>query len=239
MKKFSISLFILLIFSAAVFFIGWTQYKVKAEQVGVVISKTSGIDETPVENGKFSWYWQFLLPTNASLKTFSIKPVNTTKTITGELPSGGLYTTIYNSQDDFSYRFNFTISLTIAPQELVQLVKLNKITDSNDLQKYLEQAADTIAQLSADYYLKKASENAGFRPESVRREDILRNIRIYEDFPEIELSVFALTDSKIPDYELYRRVRTQMIPSYQTNSNSSNLENTEIIENEGDEYEKS
>ena len=54
MKKFLISLFILIIFSAVVFFFGWTQYRVKPEEFGVVISKTDGIDETPVENGKFS-----------------------------------------------------------------------------------------------------------------------------------------------------------------------------------------
>ncbi|MBR1638701.1 MAG: hypothetical protein IJ688_04885 [Treponema sp.] len=212
MKKFSLSLFILILFSALVFFIGWTQFKVKAENVGVVISKTSGVDENPVENGKFSWHWQFLLPTNASLNVFSIKPVNVSKVITGELPSGSLYTSIFSSQDDFSYRFNFSLSLTISPEAVVNLVKLNRITDSQDLQEYLERAADSLAQLSADYFLKKASENPDFRPESVRREDLLRNIRIYEEFPELELSVFALTDSKIPDYELYRKIRTQTLP---------------------------
>ena len=222
MKKFSISLFILILFSSVVFFIGWTQFKVKADKVGVVISKTSGIDDTPVENGLFSWHWQFLLPTNASLKTFSIVPLNTTKTITGQLPSGDLYTSIYNSPDNFSYRFKFSISLTLSPQAIVQLLKLNKITDDTDLHSYLENAADGIAQLAADYYLKKAAENPDFRPESVRREDLLRNIKIYEDYPELDLSVFALTDSKIPDYTLYKKVRGQLLPAYED----------EVIENE-------
>jgi hypothetical protein len=229
MKKFSISLFILVLFSAVVFFIGWTQFKVKADKVGVVISKTSGVDDEPVENGIFSWHWQFLLPTNASLKTFSIVPLNTSKTVTGELPSGGVYTSIYNSHDNFSYRFKFTISLTVSPKAIVQLVKLNKITDSADLTNYLENAADGIAQLAADYYLKKASENPDFRPESVRREDLLRNIKIYEDYPEIDLSVFALTDSKIPDYTLYRKVRTQALPGYDIPSSGS-TQNIEAFE---------
>ena len=211
MKKFSISFFILLLFSALVFFIGWTQFKVKAGQIGVVISKTSGIDEVPVENGVFSWHWQFLLPTNASLKTISIEPVNTTKIISGELASGALYSQIFNSQDDFSYHFKFSLSVNVAPSDVVNLLKMNKITGTEDLHDYLEQASSSIAQLAADYYLKRASENPDFRPESVRREDLLRNIRMYEDFPEIELSVFALTDSKIPDYTLYRRVRSQAL----------------------------
>ncbi|MCR4579759.1 MAG: hypothetical protein K5681_05375 [Treponema sp.] len=230
MKKFSISLFILALFFAVAFFIGWTQFKVKPESVGVVTSKTSGVDKLPVENGKFSWHWQFLLPTNAKLTVFSIKPVSVNKTIKGELPSGTLYTSIFNSQDAFSYYFKFSISLTIGPEALVELVSQNKITNNEDLQVYMENAADTIAQLAADYYLKKASENKSFRPESVRREDLLRNIKIYEDFPEIELMIFALTESKIPDYQLYERIRGQAFPDKSLESVESVNENIDIVE---------
>ena len=155
MKKFSISLFILLVFSALVFFIGWTQFKVKAENVGVVISKTSGVDPLPVENGKFSWHWQFLLPTNAILRTFEIKPVNTTKTVSGELPSGNLYSSIFNSSDNFSYSFSFSISLTISPQAIIELVKLNKITNTEDLHEYLETAAGMVIGLGKNKDLIK------------------------------------------------------------------------------------
>ena len=236
MKKFSISLFILLVFSALVFFIGWTQFKVKAESVGVVISKTSGVDPLPVENGKFSWHWQFLLPTNASLRTFEIKPVNTTKTVSGELPSGNMYSSIFNSSDNFSYSFSFSISITISPQAIVELVKLNKITNTEDLHEYLENAADKIAQLSADYYLKKASESLSFRPESVRRDDLLRNIKIYEEFPEIELSVFAVTKSKIPDYELYEKVRNLALPAP---DQTPKVQKVPEITEEGESYENS
>ncbi|MCH5292682.1 MAG: hypothetical protein J1E07_02985 [Treponema sp.] len=201
MRKFAIAMLILIPLSAVVFFIGWTQFKVKAENVGVVISKTSGVSEVPVENGVFSWHWQFLVPGNATLRTFSIKPLNVTESVAGELSAGGAYG---------SYSFTFAVSLTVSPENLVRLVKLNRVTDSDDLRSYMEQAAKTVSQLAADYYLKKASENQDFRPESVRRDDLLRVIRMYEDFPELELTVFALTSSKLPDFELYRRYRTHL-----------------------------
>lgn len=191
MKKFLASLMILVIFCGFVFYLGWTQFKIKPESVGVIVSKTNGIDKTPVENGKFSWHKEFLLPTNAVLKSFSIKPVNVNKTVSGSMPIMGA---------DFSYSFDYSISLTVAPEVIPQLLSENKITDSADLNFYLTNAADTIAQLATEYLLKRYQENSNFRPESVRRDDLLRNIMIYKEFPEIDLTVFAVTKSNISIY---------------------------------------
>ncbi|MDY5123955.1 MAG: hypothetical protein SPE59_09200 [Treponema sp.] len=207
MKKFLISLFIVAVFSVVIFFIGWTQIKVKSDQVGVVFSKTSGISEDAVVPGKFSWNWQFLLPGNAQLRTFTIKPYNSTKVYSGELPSGGLFS---SESENFGYRFSYTIGMTVSPQQIVALLKQNKIYDEKDLNDYMNGAADTIAQLASEYLLKKAEENPSFRAESVRREDILRSIRIYNDYPEIDLTAFAITEAKIPDFKLYSKMQTQV-----------------------------
>ena len=115
MKKFFACVVILAIFSSVVFYFGWTQFRVKPQQVGIVISKTDGIDETPVTNGTFSWHKEFLIPTNAELKLFSIKPVNLTKTVKGQLPSGNVYTAVYNSSDNFDYFLSFSMSMTEKP----------------------------------------------------------------------------------------------------------------------------
>lgn len=213
MKKFLASLFILTVFSAVVFYVGWTQFKVKPDTVGVVVSKTDGVSEIPVVNGEFAWHWQFLLPTNAELKLFTIKPLNVTRTIKGQLPSGEVYTSIYNSSDSFSYYFNFSISLTLSPKAIVELLRLNKISNNDDLQEYLVKAADTLAQLSADYYLKKAEESGSFRPESVRRDDLLRNVQLYKDCPEVDITAFSLVESKIPDYSLYKKLQSGFVSS--------------------------
>ncbi len=190
MKRFLTSLIILAIFGGVVFYIGWTQFKIKPENIGVVISKTNGIDKTPVENGKFAWHKQFLLPTNAVLKSFSIQPVNTVKTVSGSLPS------VYG---DNAYSFDFTISLTVTPEVIPLLLEANKISNSEDLTAYLTNAADTVAQLAAEYMVKKSLENPAFMPESVRRDELLRSIKIYQEFPEIDLTVFAVTKSKLPN----------------------------------------
>ena len=206
MKKFLACVFILAIFTGAVFYVGWTQFRVKPDTIGVVVSKTSGIDDKPVQNGEYAWHWQFLLPTNATLKTFQIKPVTVQRTVSGSLPSGEAYASIYNAQGLFDYTFTFEISLTVSPEAVVELMKQNKITDDADLAVYLDSAAGTLAQHAADYILSRAEANNAFRTESLRREEILRGIQIYKDFPELDVTVFSIQNSKLPDYNMYKKI---------------------------------
>lgn len=206
MKKFLACVLILAVFTGIVFYIGWTQFRVKPDTIGIVVSKTSGIDEKPVLNGEFAWHWEFLLPSNATLKSFQIKPVNVQKTITGTLPSGSAYASIYNAEGLFDYSFTFDITLTVSPEAIVELMKLNKITDDNDLTTYLEGAAGSLAQYAANYILNRADENSSFRVESLRREEILRGVHIYKEFPEVDVSVFSIQASKLPDYNMYKKI---------------------------------
>ena len=231
MKKFLACLFILAVFTGAVFYIGWTQFRVKPDTVGIVVSKTSGVDEKPVLNGQFAWHWQFLLPTNATLKTFQIKPVSVQKTVNGTLPSGEAYASIYGAQGLFDYSFTFEILLTLSPEALVQLMQLNKITDDKDLNEYLEGAAATLAQKAANYILTRAEGNQSFRVESLKREEILRGIQIYKDFPELDVSVFAIKTSKLPDYNMYKKISNmqpdELNPSYKYGNEASTAEQEE------------
>ena len=231
MKKFLACLLILALFTGAVFYVGWTQFRVKADTVGIVVSKTSGVSEKPVLNGEFAWHWQFLLPTNATLKSFHIKPVDIQKTVSGSLPSGEAYAAIYNAQGLFDYSFTFEILLTLSPEALVQLMQLNKITDDKDLNEYLEGAAATLAQKAANYILTRAEGNQSFRVESLKREEILRGIQIYKDFPELDVSVFAIKTSKLPDYNMYKKISNmqpdELNPSSKYGAESLQADNVE------------
>lgn len=221
MKKFLACVFILAIFTGIVFYAGWTQFRVKPDTIGVVVSKTSGIDSKPVLNGEFAWHWQFLLPTNATLKSFQIKPVNIQKSVSGSLPSGEAYAAIYGAQGLFDYSFTFDISLTLSPEAIVELMKENKITNDKDLNAYLEAAAATLAQHAAAYILNRAEANSGFRAEALKREEILRGIQIYKDFPELDVTVFAIQSSKLPDYKMYNKI-SNMQPEQLNNTTSLN-----------------
>lgn len=220
MKKFFICVLIVAIFGVFVFFSGWKQIKVKPDEVGVVISKLGGINEKPIVPGTFSWNKEFLLPTNAELKIFNLTPFNTTKTISGKLPSANIYSSFFTSDIEFNYQITYSISLNITSQDLIILLKQNKIKTSDDLQSYLSNCADSICQMTTEYILKKSENNPSFRPESLRRNYITKNVDFYEQFPNVEISVLAITNSELPDFSLYKKLQTQVL------ENTQNLFNT-------------
>ena len=87
----------------------------------------------------------------------------------------------------------------------------NIISNDEDLTSYLTNAAASIAQFMANYLLSQSQDNPSFRPESVRRDDLLKSIKIYKDFPELDVSVLSITASKLPDYQLYKRLQSQFL----------------------------
>lgn len=221
MKKFGICLFIIAVFGAYVFYLGWTQIKVKPDSIGIVVSKLDGVNKTPVVPGKFSWHKEFLLPTNAELIKLNINPVITEKHTQGELPSAGIYSSLLGNSTNFNYSFTYSIGLTIYEEDVVELFEQNKIRTQDDLDKYLQASADAIAQLCTEYILTKAQDNPNFRPESIRREDLTKGIMFYKECPNVELSVFAITQVELPDYSLYKKLQNQIL-----SSNTFNLTNT-------------
>ena len=180
MKNF-ICFLILLIFGAFVFFIGWTQIKVKPGNIGIVQSKTSGISNKIVIPGKFSWHKEFLIPTNAQIEKFEYKPYNGTKTITGKRSSG-----------DFS--FTFQISLSYEPELIADLLTDNKISNQEDFESYLEGVAAYLAQRAADYIIVKFNQTPYFSPQSVTISELVSAIAFYKDYPNFDINVLAITD---------------------------------------------
>lgn len=180
MKNF-ICFLILLIFGAFVFFIGWTQIKVKPGNIGVVQSKTGGISSKIIIPGKFSWHKEFLIPTNAQIEKFEYKPYNGSKTITGKRGSG-----------DFS--FTFQISLSYEPELISDLLKDNKISNQEDFESYLEGVASYLAQRSADLLISKFQTIPYFSPQSLTISEIVSSLAFYKDYPDFDINVLAITD---------------------------------------------
>ncbi|MCQ2592597.1 MAG: hypothetical protein MJ188_07395 [Treponema sp.] len=220
--KYKIFFILILILGGVAFYFGWTQIQVKTDECAIVQSKFKGVNETPVVPGKFSWNWEFLIPKNASLTKFKIKPFNTTKKISGNYQS---YDLNGNYSDLLNYYFNFSISFSYTPEALVSLFQDNLISNNEDLNQYLENAADYICQLAADYYLRRSQMDSSFNPESVKRDELVAAIASYKDFPELDINIFALTDFKLPNYNIYNMVKYQGIYNSKRDSASENAAN--------------
>lgn len=204
--KNKIVFFIFLILSGFIFYTGWTQIKIKPGYIGIVQSKMKGINEKPVIPGEFAWYWDFLIPKNAKLNVFELKPVNKTTKISGNFQS---YDINGNYNDLLNYYFNFSISISFTPEAVVHLLQENYISNEEDLYQYLSNAADSISQDAANYYLKRSMADSSFNPQFLKRDELISAISSYKDFPDIDVTVFALTDFKLPNYNLYNKQKIQ------------------------------
>ena len=225
MKKTFIAFFILLIFCGAVFFIGWTQLRVEPDSCGIVVTKLNGASEKPIQPGEFYWNWEFLLPTNAQLITFKVTPANLTKTTSGSLPSGQIYSSIYSSPNNFDYSFTISMTLSVSAEQIASMYKAGKISDNTTLTEYLNTCGDTISQLVTNFYLKKLKDNPYLPIESYRRDEIVNSIRAYNEIPEVDIYQLALVSSKVPDYNLYDKMKKNYMESPVITNNNISTEN--------------
>jgi len=182
MKNF-ICFLILLIFCGVLFFLGWTQIKIKPGNIGIVESKTGGVNSNPVIPGQFSWHKEFLIPTNALLNKFDYKPYNGKKTISGQ-------------RSGMNYSFSFQISLVYEPELIVDLLQDNKISNQEDFELYLDGVAAYLAQRAADYYISRFIKAPDFLPESVTISELTSSLAFYKEYPDFDISVLTLTDYK-------------------------------------------
>lgn len=144
--KFVSVIVILLVFFAVVFFIGWTQFRVKVGYVGVVMSKTGGIDERAVKPGHFSYHAEFLLPTNAKLKLFNLKPRVFSPLISGQ------------NEENAEYTYEAEITIALKEEKLTRFLKENSIFDEESLDLYAKNYAEEIAGNVARKLMKNSKE---------------------------------------------------------------------------------
>ncbi len=211
MKKFFKSLLtcfiILVLFAGAVFFIGWTQIRVSPNKIGVLKSKTSGVLKEPVYSGKFSWHWQFLLPTNVDFQTYELKPYSVPVKVSGVLPSGDVYSSYTDDKIDFNYNFDFNFNATVKPEAIVALAADFYISDQDSLERYVKEACDSAAKMIASEIVKKAEKDVSYYPETLSNDEILALVDLKKVSPNVEFNNVNLISVTFPDFALYNKAR--------------------------------
>ncbi|MDR0320072.1 MAG: hypothetical protein LBI28_01080 [Treponema sp.] len=208
MKKFFITLLILLALGGTAFMFGWAQFSVPPGQYGVINSKTHGVDPDLVQSGEFRWVWYKLIPTNVKIAVF--KPEHTSFPINfgSSLPSGMTYASFAGlSNADFSWDIKGEINFNIDPKRLPSLTEAYNLAGQDDLDAHLQ----TVAQNIESMLLRSLS---SARNDSDRLErimsgspDIEIEMEILSFFPEIRNFSFVIHSAKYPDFVLYRQIR--------------------------------
>lgn len=215
MKKFFKNLLvcflILVLCGAAVFFIGWTSIRVSPDCVGIIKSKTGGVKKEPVRAGKFSWNWEFLLPTNTKLEIFQLKPYLVSKNVSGTLPSGELYSTLLKSSPDFSYSFDFDFSVNISAESIESLYESLVFSDQEGLERYIGHSCDSAAKMLSSEIMRRLEKDSSFQPETLTQEDLMKIVDLNEKFRGIQFSSVTMAKCSYPDFLMYKNVRSAFL----------------------------
>ncbi|MCL2243655.1 MAG: hypothetical protein FWC03_04215 [Treponema sp.] len=208
MKKFLLTIIILLILGGAGFLLGWVQFSVPPGAYGVIYSKTHGIDSKLVRSGEFRWLWYKLIPTNVKISVFRVEPEKYSIIFKSSLPSGDTYAEFSGLNEDFSWEINAEISFSIDPEKLIQVSTEHHIIDQKGLNDYLRDIAQNINILIL-HTLSSADTDpgrlerilAGDSDAHMEREIALR-------YPEINGFILIIHSANFPDFILYRHVRS-------------------------------
>ena len=214
MKKALVSLIILILFGAAVFYLGWVQFDVPIGNYGLMLSKTSGVYPELIHSGKFLWRWERLLPTNTQLRLFSLDPVVQTDTFSSSLPSAQLYATKLEGNPDFTYTITVESTGKIQPQDLIPLVEQHNLQDQEALEKLIR---DEIHQfnVAVTAYLLEETQNdtTGLRIQTVTTQELVEATAFTERAPWLEIVSTDIRNVKMPDANLYLAAKNAYLNS--------------------------
>lgn len=206
-KHFFGTVAVLALAGGAAFFFGWVQFRIKTDECGVLVSKTSGVYPSVIEKGTFCWRWEPLLPTNATLLTFQLKPRSYHTSVRGALPSAEVYSAQVKSAPDFAYSCDIDVSLRMTKEALLAKVGDSEITADAELEAYLSRTADRVAELVAAYLIAESAADPTGIATSRSTEHILAGIGTDDALDGIEVVSLFVRDAKIPDAELYERAK--------------------------------
>jgi len=208
MKKFFITLFILIIIAGVAFFFGWAQFSVPPGKYGVIYSKTHGIDPKPVQSGEFRWIWYKLIPTNVHISVYSLDYIKFPVEFNSSLPSGDTYAGFVGLKDaDFSWNLKGEFSFRLDPQMLISVVTNNNITNQDDLDAYLQSCAKNIETLLLRLLSSQGTDSARLEQLMSGNQDADLDREIKEGFPEICDFSIKIQSAKYPNFALYKQLR--------------------------------
>lgn len=207
MKRAALSLLILGLCAAAIFFIGWVDLLVPHGKVAVVRSKTSGIHPHLVGRGSFTWMWERLLPTNTDIIILNPKRLDRSFSAEGSLPSADIYRQIVGSTDAFSWALAGQFSFGGIPSNLVELVSSAQVNNNDELVLWYERRADDV-EATILHWFSAGNLDSLWSSDGLTKglpsiaDDIRTKLeREYPDLPDITLSLDA---ARYPDIALYR-----------------------------------
>lgn len=204
MKKFFITLLILLLAAGAVFYIGWMQLQINTNEIVILHTKTGGWDSEPLSSDAFTWRWENLIPTNVTIYRIPIDARRLPVSLAGSINSASAVIQKLDPKLNFNYQLTAVVRYQIDSNNALTMTK-NGITI--DEQWYLDLEESIISSIQSALLLAEPQTPKAFN-------DLITNI-IANDFHEITVQEIRVSNFSIPDYSLYKDVKEVYIQSLQ------------------------
>lgn len=208
MRKFIVSLFILIIAGGVAFYFGWIQFQLPTDSYGVIFTKTNGFEATVVRPGTFVWRWQRLLPTNLKLYTFKLVPQQVNVSAEGALPSGTLYAQYLDGNPDFSYKIKLSLSYLLNPDSLPRLMENDSVTPKTIDSWYADFSKQCIAS-AQDFIMAPASADLVTGGFSALQKALQKHLQ--ESYPQVRFTSVTPETVQLPDISLYLKAKQQYL----------------------------
>lgn len=208
MKKFFVTLIIVILLGAVFFFLGWAQFPVPHGSYGVLRSKTHGLYNDVIKDGKLVWLWYGLIPMNTKITVFNIKPKNIPIDAEGALSQADVYASFAGLKSSFIWQVSGTASFSINPRMLPALAEQFGITDQAALDAYAEKLCSELKPFidqRLSYYCEQQS-----IVEQISAKGGYKNLEtdVYAAFPYMDNFSCSLAVKQFPDYKLYESAKS-------------------------------
>lgn len=205
MKKFLVSLVLLLIAGGVVFYFGWIQFLVPDSGHAVVFSRTSGWEPDVIEPGTFQWRWERLLPTNMSLYIFELESEAVSLNVQGNLPSAEVYRTILEDRPDFSFEIRGSVRFRLRAEELPVLSQDEGLRPDT-LPAFQSELSDRISAEAQGFITRQIVSGEPVIPPGLLADAL--SAHLSERFARVDIMAVTVNSVQVPDFELFTQARS-------------------------------
>ncbi|MCF7951908.1 MAG: hypothetical protein K9L57_09765 [Spirochaetaceae bacterium] len=209
--KVKLFLFVILVIliGGAAFYFGWIQFQLEEHSYGVVFSKTSGYEQEVVRPGEFNWRWEALIPTNLTLHEIEVLPQSIDIEKSGSLPSGSVYSQAVEVTTDFEYSLVLSLSYSLQPEQLPQLVKEEALT-VDTLDGYYQKAEQRMGSIVNSYVENRIISKQDITANDFKMSAVEAALieKLQDAFSHFEIHSLNLIRIEMPDIDLYQAARS-------------------------------
>jgi hypothetical protein len=187
------------------FLVGWLQLALPPDTFAVIYTRNRGFDPVVVRPEGFTWRWQRLVPKTLVLHPFTLSPRLAELPISGTLASGSVYASLVPERPDFSYELHVTIRYRVLPDALPRLAEKDGLRPEGLSDWYRTADAILLRQATEAALASEAADATGAAADLVAS--------LPDRVPDLELLDVAPTVIRMPDRELYTRLRSVYLTS--------------------------